>query len=193
MIKGTVEGESKAQRKPSRGRADSIEGGLGELKERGKKALKKLIPTQSIVMIRNLVRRGADNLRREIMPNQRLLPALTLTNLQPELAAPPTHSFQEVNSQLTHSMLFFHQTLQDPAEDAEILRLQTQKCYRRIPRPYFEPVLAADALGRLLSRERGRGVEAGYELGDYLDEVGVGCRRWSSTSTSRWPTRCRSS
>jgi len=55
-----------------------------DLKEQGKKVLRKLIPSQSIIMLKKLVH-GADTLRREILPGQKLLPALTIKNMQNEL------------------------------------------------------------------------------------------------------------
>lgn len=56
-----------------------------DLKERGKNVLRKLIPNQSIIMLKKLVQ-GADTLRREILPPPKLLPVLTIKNMQNELA-----------------------------------------------------------------------------------------------------------
>jgi hypothetical protein len=64
-----------------------------DLKELGKNVLRKLIPSQSIIMLKKLVQ-GADTLRREILPAPKLLPVLTIKNMQNELADrnPSTHS-----------------------------------------------------------------------------------------------------
>lgn len=94
-----------------------------------------------------------------------------------------------MNKELTHSMLFFHQKVNVPAENAELMRLQTEKCYRKIPQWYFENEMRADVVGKLLTREREKVRDLRDELGDYLDEVIIGRGRWSSTSISRWPTK----
>jgi len=57
---------------------------LKELKEKGKRVLKGLIP-QPIIMIKKQVQKGADYLKREILPHQKLLPTLTIKNISTEL------------------------------------------------------------------------------------------------------------
>lgn len=75
------------------------------------------------------------------MQNHKLLPSLTLKSMQAEIfekMIPQNSSFQEMNQQLTHSMLFFQQNVCGEAEEGELLKLQTQKCYRKIPRYFFD-------------------------------------------------------
>ncbi len=113
---------------------------LGELRERGKKVLKKLLPNQPMGMIKRLVQKGADNLKKEIMANQRLLPALTTTKVQSSLVEVGQDRFQEMNKQLTNSLLFFHSNVTQNIENdtsAEVVRSHTDKCYRRIPHNFF--------------------------------------------------------
>ena len=115
---------------------------MGELRERGKKVLRKLLPNQPMGMIKRLVQKGADNLKKEILANQRLLPALTAAKVQSSLVEAGHDRFQEMNKQLTHSLLFFHSNVTQNLENdtnAEVVRSQTDKCYRRIPRDFFEP------------------------------------------------------
>jgi len=49
-------------------------------------------------------------------------------------------------------MLFFHQKVNVPAENAEIMRLQTEKCYRKIPKWYFEAEMPPEMVSKLLTR-----------------------------------------
>lgn len=55
-----------------------------------------------------------------------------------EKAPPREGSFAEMDQQLNHSLLFFLQAPSGEAEEADILRLQTEKCYRKIPRCFFD-------------------------------------------------------
>ena len=57
-----------------------------------------------------------------------------------------------MNKNLTHSMLFFNQKVNVPAENAEIMRLQTEKCYRKIPKWYFEAEMPPEMVSKLLTR-----------------------------------------
>jgi hypothetical protein len=108
--------------------------------------LKKLIPSESIVRIPGqllkLVEKGAGTIRREFRPPKNLLPSLTLKNMQGELAdhrppPPQEGSFAEMDQQLNHSLLFFLQAPGEQGEESTLLQLQTDKCYRRIPRTFF--------------------------------------------------------
>jgi hypothetical protein len=65
-----------------------------------------------------------------------LLPSLTVKNMQAEVFD-RQESFQEVDQRITHSMLFFLQAPTAQADEADMLRLQTEKCYRKIPRYFF--------------------------------------------------------
>lgn len=58
---------------------------LIELKEKGKKVLKKLIPNDKIIKIKKLMQKGAGNIKKEIKGNQKLLPSLTTANIIEEL------------------------------------------------------------------------------------------------------------
>jgi len=59
-----------------------------------------------------------------------------------------------MDQQLNHSLLFFLQAPSGEAEEADILRLQTEKCYRKIPRYFFDEHFSGGELGRLLTRDR---------------------------------------
>jgi hypothetical protein len=74
-----------------------------------------------------------------------------------------------MNKELTHSMLFFHEKVNVPAEDAEIMRLQTEKCYKKIPKIYFQAEMKPEFVSQLITRERHRVRDLRDELGDYLD------------------------
>jgi hypothetical protein len=56
---------------------------------------------------------------------------------------PQNSHFQEMNIKLTHSMLFFQQNISGEAEEGELLRLQTSKCYKKIPPYFFENELSS--------------------------------------------------
>lgn len=91
------------------------------------------------------------------MQNHKLLPSLTLKSMQADIfekMIPQNSSFQEMNQQLTHSMLFFQQNVCGQAEEGELLKLQTQKCYRKIPRYFFDSEMSPAEVGRLLTRDR---------------------------------------
>lgn len=125
--------------------------------ERGRRALKKLLPAQPMVLIKRLVQKGA-GLGREMLSNQRLLPSLTLKSMQGEMferLMPQQNSFEEMDRSITHSMLSFEQNACSHPQQAELIDLQTQKCYRKIPPCFFQPTLTPEHLARLLTRERG--------------------------------------
>ena len=55
----------------------------------------------------------------------------------------------------------------------EIVRLQTDKCYRRIPSFYFEKEMDLQTFNKLLTRNKGQMSELESDLIDYKDEVAV--------------------
>lgn len=60
------------------------------MRDRGKKVLRRLIPSQPMVLIKKLVQKGAGTIKRELLQKEKLLPSLTLKNIQAEL--PDRHS-----------------------------------------------------------------------------------------------------
>ena len=70
---------------------------LTEMKDKGKQVLKKLIPNQPMILLKKLVQKGAGTLKREILHRDKLLPSLTLKNMQAEIfekMIPQNNSFQ---------------------------------------------------------------------------------------------------
>lgn len=59
-----------------------------------------------------------------------------------------------MDQQLNHSLLFFLQPPGEQGEESTLLQLQTDKCYRRIPRSFFTEDFSPEELGRLLTRDR---------------------------------------
>jgi hypothetical protein len=104
-----------------------------------------------------------------------LLPKLTTTEIISELVQQPeAGKFQEMNRELTSSMLFFQKQVHPNLENTqmgEIVRAQTDKCYSHIPKQYFEAEFNSDALNSLLSRDKNKIVALRDDLGDFYDEV----------------------
>ena len=133
-----------------------------------------MIPNQPMVMIKRLAKRGVDKLERNIL-KPKLLPELTFQSVTAGLAEkePPSAShFHSVNQQLTQSMLNFQHNVNSEHEEAgDLLRLQTEKCYRHIPHAYFRDPMPQEAFDELLTRNPAAMREKVYELGDLSDEV----------------------
>ena len=97
---------------------------LEELKEKGKKVLKKIIPNQPLILIKKLVQKGADNFKKELRLNHQLLPSLTTNKIQSLTTKQSvmgninsdtyeSSHFEQMNRQLTHTMLNFQSTLSE--------------------------------------------------------------------------------
>lgn len=145
------------------------------LKHKGVKVLRRLIHNEPINKLKKLVQLGAGSIKKEILNTHKLLPKLTTTEIISELVQQPDATkFQQMDQELTNSMLFFQKQLHPNLENsqiAEIVRAQTDKCYRHIPPPYFQPELAPDTLNALLSRDARTVAACRDQLGDYYDEV----------------------
>ena len=77
-------------------------------------------------------------------------------------------------------MLFFHHNVsQNPkgSEMSEMVRIQTDKCYRHIPKYYFEREINGEVFNSLLTRDKAKMLGLRERLTDYADEVPLGsCR-----------------
>jgi hypothetical protein len=71
-------------------------------------------------------------------------------------------------------MLFFQQNINQSLEHSdrgEIVRMQTDKCYSRIPQYYFQQEMDPHTLNEFLTRDRRKAVALRDDLSDYYDEV----------------------
>lgn len=79
-----------------------------------------------------------------------------------------------MNRELTNSMLFFHKKVNRNLENsqmAELVNAQTEKCYRHIPKMYFQLEMDPSAINNLLTRDKFKALELRENLNDHYDEV----------------------
>lgn len=77
-----------------------------------------------------------------------------------------------MNKELTSSMLMFQKQVHPNLENTEmgeIIRAQTDKCYRHIPKVYFQNQIDSETLNSLLTRDKLKALNLRDELGDYYD------------------------
>ena len=174
--------QDKKDQKPVR-KSSTVE--LEELKEKGKKVLKKIIPNQPLILIKKLVQKGADNFKKELRLNHQLLPSLTTNKIQSLTTKQSvmgninsdtyeSSHFEQMNRQLTHTMLNFQSTLSEQIENSsntEIVRLQTDKCYQHIPKQFFLEGMQVQFVDKLLTRDPRQASHRRDELVDHYDEV----------------------
>lgn len=77
-----------------------------------------------------------------------------------------------MNKELTSSMLIFQKKVHPNLENTqmgEIIRAQTDKCYRHIPKVYFESEMDPESVNSLLTRDKRKALNLRDELGDHYD------------------------